>query len=211
MSDTISNIKEKGIVPVAVIPTVNQGLQLAEALLEAGLNIIEVTLRTEAATQAIAEIAKRFPEMHVGVGTVLDKNCLEPLKDQGIRFVVSPAVIPDVIEESHRLSLPIAPGVITPTEVATAMQLGCKLLKFFPAEAFGGTQCLKALSGPFGHTGVQFIPTGGIGVSTLKDYLKIPAVAAVGGSWFVDKKLVESGNFSQITQLTKEALTISES
>jgi 2-dehydro-3-deoxyphosphogluconate aldolase/(4S)-4-hydroxy-2-oxoglutarate aldolase len=208
--NAVKSITTKRLVPVAVIPSVDEGIRLAEALLAGGLNIIEVTLRTDAAKEAIKQIGKRFPEMCVGVGTVLDKEVLAPLVDDGIQFVVSPAVIPSVIEESHRLNLPIAPGVVTPTEVATAMSLGCKLLKFFPAEAFGGINALKALAGPFGHTDIQFVPTGGINLAKLNDYLSIPAVAAVGGSWFVDKKLITNGEFDKIAQLTKEALEISE-
>ncbi|MGJ3244246.1 MAG: bifunctional 4-hydroxy-2-oxoglutarate aldolase/2-dehydro-3-deoxy-phosphogluconate aldolase [Opitutales bacterium] len=194
------------LVPVAVLDRVEDALPLVDALAAAGLNLIEVTLRTPAALDAIRQIRSERPDFLVGAGTVLDPETVPQLADLGVRFVVSPGINPQVVESCHKAGLPVTPGVITPTEVEQGRALGCDVLKFFPAEAMGGARVLKALAGPYGHTGLKFIPTGGINADKARDYWALPAVAAVGGSWFVDKKLVASGDFAAITRLTAEAL-----
>lgn len=196
------------LVPVAVIPELEHALPLAEALLEAGLRQIEVTLRTPCALDAMKAICRQFPEMTVGAGTLLDPQLVPELVDAGIAFAVSPGLNPSVVEAAQANGLTIIPGVITPGEVERGLAMGLKLLKFFPAEAAGGTKMLKALAGPYEHTGVRFVPTGGINLEKAKAYLDVSVTAAIGGSWFVDKALVKSGQFKQISTLTREALAV---
>ena len=204
-------IENLRVVPVAVIDEVESALPLAEALLSGGLNLIEVTLRTEAAFESIAIIRRSYPEMVVGAGTILDVDVLSQLVDMGVGFGVSPGLNERVVEEAQRVNLPITPGVITPSEVERARSWGLNRLKFFPSEAAGGVKMLKALAGPYGHTGIRFIPTGGVNVSNARDYLSLSMVAAIGGSWFVDKKLINEGKFKDITRLTKEAIDLATS
>lgn len=206
----LQSITETRLVPVAVIPERKQALPLAEALMASGLAHIEITLRTECAVDAMADIRKEFPDMTVGAGTILDAELLPRMVDLGVAFGVSPGLNPAVVERAESLNFPMIPGVITPGEVERGLGMGLKLLKFFPAEAAGGAAMLKALGGPYAHTGVRFIPTGGIKVSNAQAYLDLPVTAAIGGSWFVDQKLVAGGEFDRIRQLTTEALQLTK-
>lgn len=208
MKPNIDSALKHRVVPVAVIKRLDDAAPLAEALLEGGLPIIEVTLRTDCALDAIRKLRSEFPEMIVGAGTVIDTDNLEAACDADAGFAVSPGTNATVIERAHGRGLPILPGVITPTEVMRALDLGCDLLKFFPAESAGGAAMVKALAGPFAHTGVRFVPTGGINAKLAPDYLALPSVAAIGGSWFVDAKLVASGAFKDIARLTREAVAL---
>ena len=194
--------------PVAVIPTLKSALPLAEALMEAGLPHIEITLRTPCAMEAMRAIRKEFPEMTVGAGTILEPTTITELIDMGVAFGVSPGLNPLVIEAAQAQDFLMIPGVITPGEVECGLSMGLKLLKFFPAEAAGGAKMLKALAGPYGHTEVKFVPTGGINAGNAQNYLDLPVTEAIGGSWFVDHKLVTEGDFDTITSLTLEALTL---
>ena len=206
--DVLLLINEKRLMPVVVIDRAEDAPLLAEALLEAGLNIIEITLRTDAAIESIEVILNDFPEMIVGAGTVLDAGIIQRLVDIGVQFGVSPGLNDAVVDEARRLGLPFLPGVVTPTEVERALNLDLKLLKFFPAQQAGGPAYLKALAGPYANTGVRFIPLGGVNVENAGDYLALPVVAAVGGSWFVSRELINAGSFSEITRLTREALAL---
>jgi 2-dehydro-3-deoxyphosphogluconate aldolase / (4S)-4-hydroxy-2-oxoglutarate aldolase len=194
------------LICVAVIDNTADAVPLAEALLAGGLNVIEVTFRTAAAAEAIALIRGKLPEMRVGAGTVLNVDQARQAADAGAQFGVSPGLNETVLLEARALKLPFFPGVMTPTEVDRALNLGCHQLKFFPAEAAGGVTMLKALAGPFAHTGVQFIPTGGITAALLPAYLALPQVAAVGGSWMAERKLVAERAWPKITALTAEAM-----
>ena len=194
--------------PVAVIPTLKSALPLAEALLKAGLPHIEITLRTKCAMDAMRAILKEFPEMTVGAGTILNPSTIEELVDMGVAFGVSPGLNPVVVETAQAKNFLMIPGVITPGEVERGLSMGLKLLKFFPAEAAGGAKMLKALAGPYGHTGVKFVPTGGINAGNAQNYLDLGVTAAIGGSWFVDQKLVADGLFDTIKDLTLEALSL---
>jgi 2-dehydro-3-deoxyphosphogluconate aldolase/(4S)-4-hydroxy-2-oxoglutarate aldolase len=202
----IDRILAKRIVPVIVLDSVESAEPLAEALLAGGLDIMEITFRTAAAEESIRRIAKRFPEVLLGAGTLLDGDQVKRAKDAGAVFGLAPGLNPDTIAAAKTAGLQFSPGVMTPSEVEQALALGCKLLKFFPAEAAGGVDMLKSLAGPYAHTGLKFVPTGGITSANLTNYLKLPVVAAIGGSWMVDKKLVNDGNWAEITRLTKEAL-----
>ncbi|MEY2465695.1 MAG: 2-dehydro-3-deoxyphosphogluconate aldolase / (4S)-4-hydroxy-2-oxoglutarate aldolase, partial [Verrucomicrobiota bacterium] len=181
---------------------------LAEALLAGGLSVIEITFRTAAAADSIARIRKDVPQMIVGAGTLLTSDNVKQAIEAGAQFGVSPGLSESVSKTAIENKLPLFPGVITPTEVMRALELGWKHLKFFPAETFGGVNALKALSGPFGHTGVKFIPTGGITATTLPNYLAIPLIAAIGGSWMAERKLVAEKSWGKITLLTTEAMKI---
>lgn len=202
----LDRILAKRIVPVVVLDHAESAEPLAEALLAGGLDIMEITFRTPAAAESIRRIASRFPEILLGAGTLLDNDQVNRARDAGAVFGLAPGLNPDIIAAARGVGLEFSPGVMTPSEVEQALSLGCKLLKFFPAEVAGGVGMLKALAGPYGHTGLKFIPTGGVSSGNLADYLKLPVVAAIGGSWMVDKKLVNDGNWAEITRLTHEAL-----
>jgi 2-dehydro-3-deoxyphosphogluconate aldolase/(4S)-4-hydroxy-2-oxoglutarate aldolase len=193
---------------VAVIEHADDAVPLAEALLAGGLKGIEVTFRTAGASAAIARIRQALPTMQVGAGTLLSADQVKQAVDAGAQFGVSPGLSEAVLNAARSANLPLFPGVLTPTEVARALELGCKHLKFFPAEAAGGVNLLQTLAGPFGHTGVKFVPSGGITAANLPHYLALPQVAAVGGSWMAERKLVALKAWSQITALTAGALHV---
>jgi 2-dehydro-3-deoxyphosphogluconate aldolase/(4S)-4-hydroxy-2-oxoglutarate aldolase len=199
---------EQRLICVAVIDRAEDAVPLAEALLAGGLNAIEVTFRTAGAADAIARIRNSIPQMYVGAGTLLAAAQVKQAVDAGAQFGVSPGLSELVSDAAHDHKLPLFPGVITPTEVMRALEFGWNHLKFFPAEAAGGVSMLKALLGPFGHAGVRFIPTGGITAATLPSYLAIAQVAAIGGSWMAERKLVAEKAWTKITALTAEAMTL---
>ncbi len=202
----IDRILAKRIVPVVVLDHVESAEPLAEALLAGGLDIMEITFRTAAAEESIRRIAARFPEILLGAGTLLEKDQVQRARDAGAVFGLAPGLNPNIVAAANEIGLQFSPGVMTPSDVELALSLGCRLLKFFPAEVAGGVGMLKALAGPYGHTGVKFIPTGGVSAGNLSSYLKLPVVAAIGGSWMVDKQLVNEGKWAEITRLTREAL-----
>ncbi len=203
----MEQIIAKKIVPVAVIERAADAVPLAGALREGGLNAIEVTLRTDAAFDAVAAIRAAYPDMAVGVGTVLDPAQVKKARQVGAVFGVAPGLNERVVLAAREADLPFIPGVMTPSEVEKALTLGFHLLKFFPAEASGGVKMLEALAGPYAHTGVRFIPLGGINLSNLSAYLALPVVAAVGGTWFVSKKLISARDWSGIVRQTREAVS----
>lgn len=202
----LDRILSKRIVPVVVLDRADDAVPLAEALLAGGLDIMEITFRTAAAEESIKRIAASVPEILLGAGTLLEDEQVQRAKDAGAVFGLAPGLNPRTIAKANSVGLQFSPGVMTPSDVEQALSLGCKLLKFFPAETAGGTAMLKALAGPYGHTGLKFIPTGGITSANLANYLKLPVVAAIGGSWMVDKQLVNEGKWDEITRLTREAL-----
>ena len=204
----IESFVQQRLICVAVIDKPEDAVPLTEALLKGGLNAIEVTFRTAGAAESIARIRQALPHAVVGAGTLLTADNVKAAVDAGTQFGVSPGLSEAVSKAAHENKLPLFPGVITPTEVMAALELGWKHLKFFPAETFGGVNALKALAGPFGHTGVKFVPTGGITAATLPNYLALPQVAAIGGSWMAEKKLIAEKNWAQITALTTEAMKV---
>ncbi|HWY30344.1 MAG TPA: bifunctional 4-hydroxy-2-oxoglutarate aldolase/2-dehydro-3-deoxy-phosphogluconate aldolase [Candidatus Acidoferrum sp.] len=204
----IEILLQQRLVCVAVIDRVEDAVPLAEALLAGGLNCIEVTFRTAGAAESISAICEKVPQMIVGAGTLLTPENVRQAVDAGAQFGVSPGLSEAVSRTAREGKLPFFPGVISPTEIMRAMELGWKHLKFFPAETFGGVNALKSLIGPFGHTGVKFIPTGGITAATLPNYLAIPQVAAIGGSWMAERKLVTEHSWDQITALTAAAMAV---
>jgi 2-dehydro-3-deoxyphosphogluconate aldolase / (4S)-4-hydroxy-2-oxoglutarate aldolase len=199
---------QQRLICVAVIDKADDAVPLAEALLAGGLNVMEVTFRTAGAADSIARIRRSVPQISIGAGTLLSAEQVKQAVGAGAQFGVSPGLNESVLAEADKRQMPFFPGVMTPTEVGRALELGCKRLKFFPAETAGGVKMLKALAGPFAHTGVKFIPTGGINAASLADYLAVPQVAAVGGSWMAERKLVAEKAWSRITALTAEALKV---
>lgn len=204
----IDRILAKRIVPVVVLDEVEHAEPLAEALLSAGLDIMEITFRTEAAEACIRRIAERFPEILMGAGTLLEEDQVKRARDAGAVFGLAPGLNPKIVDAAQAVGMEFSPGVMSPSEIEQALSLNCKLLKFFPAEAAGGFKMLKSLAGPYKHTGVKFTPTGGITADNLGDYLQLPVVAAIGGSWMVSPALIKEANWSEITKLTKEALDL---
>lgn len=191
------------IVPVIVISHVAQAVPLAHALLEGGVDVMEITLRHAAGLPAIEAVARAVPEMQVGAGTVTRAAEMPQVRDAGARFALSPGMTPTLVQAAIECRLPFVPGVMTPGEVMAARDGGFGLLKLFPAAQAGGLAMLKALAGPLGD--MQFCPTGGVSLSNLADFLRLPNVAMVGGSWLAPLDLVEAGQWAEITRLARQA------
>lgn len=204
--DVFEKIKELKIIPVVTINNVNDAIPLAKALIEAGLPVIEVTFRTEAAAEAIKLITTTFPNLFVGAGTVLKIEQVKKAVNAGAQFIVTPGFNPKVVDYCVKKSIPIIPGLNTPTLVEWALERGIKVVKFFPADLSGGPKMLKNLAGPYPD--MRFMPTGGINNDSLKTYLELPNVIACGGSWIVRKDLISNGKFEEIKKLTEEALSL---
>ena len=196
------------IIPVVAIHDAGQADSLAEALIAGGLPCVEITFRTAAAPEAIQKVARR-DDMIVGAGTVLKVEQVKQAVDCGAGFIVSPGFSPQVVQYCIENAIPVTPGVSTPTDIQLALEYGLDIVKFFPAEAFGGLKTLKAVSAPFQM--MKFIPTGGIGPQNVVEYLKHPKVAACGGSWMVKSDLISQGRFDEITRLTREAIELAAS
>jgi 2-dehydro-3-deoxyphosphogluconate aldolase/(4S)-4-hydroxy-2-oxoglutarate aldolase len=191
------------VIPVVVLEDASHAQPLAQALRDGGLPVAEVTLRTSAALDAIAAMS-RDTGLLVGAGTVVNPSQVDSAADAGARFIVSPGFDPEVIEQSRKRGLPVVPGAVTPTEIMRALAAGITTVKFFPANNFGGVKSIKALSGPFPN--VKFIPTGGVSLSNLGEYLSLPCVPAVCGTWMVPAHLLSTGDFTGITRLVREAV-----
>ena len=206
MSDIFAKLEELKLVPVVVIEDAEDAVPLAETLIEAGLPCAEVTFRTSAAAEAIRRMAK-VKGLVLGAGTVLSEDQAEEAAAAGAQFIVSPGFNPNVVGYCIDNDIPISPGVSTPTDIEAAMSFGLNIVKFFPAEAFGGLKTLKAISAPY--TSMKFIPTGGINAKNLLDYLGFPKVLACGGSWMVKKDLIVAKDFDEIARMTREAVELS--
>ena len=199
-------IRKIGIIPVAVLDDAKDADALANALCEGGLPCAEVTFRTAAAEETIRTMAKNFPEMLVGAGTVLTREQVDRAVDAGAKFIVAPGFNPDTVRYCIEKGIPVVPGVQTPSEVEQGLAMGLNVLKFFPAEPAGGLKMIKAIAAPY--TTVSFMPTGGINAQNVRDYLAYDRIIACGGSWMVKKDLISSGDFEKIKQLTREAAEI---
>ncbi|MBQ9326057.1 MAG: bifunctional 4-hydroxy-2-oxoglutarate aldolase/2-dehydro-3-deoxy-phosphogluconate aldolase [Clostridia bacterium] len=206
MTEMMNQLKSIGIIPVVVLNNADDALPLAERLVKGGLPCAEVTFRTDAAEESIRRIAKAFPEMIVGAGTVLTCEQADRAIDAGAKFVVSPGFNPKVTEYVLKKGVPMTPGVCTPTEIEAALQFGLDVLKFFPAEPSGGLKMIKALAAPY--VGLNFMPTGGINADNVRDYLKYDRIVACGGSWMVSGALVKEGKFDEIEKMVREAAAI---
>jgi 2-dehydro-3-deoxyphosphogluconate aldolase/(4S)-4-hydroxy-2-oxoglutarate aldolase len=196
-------IASLGIVPVVVLNDAKNAAPLAQAMCEGGLPVAEVTFRTAAAEESIRIMSQQYPEMLVGAGTVLNQEQVDRALAAGAKFIVSPGLSVDVVTYCQEKGVPVFPGVVTPSEVMTAVGLGCQVVKFFPAENFGGLATIKALAGPFPT--LKFMPTGGINAKNAADYLRSDKILACGGSWMVKGSLIDEGRFDQIKALCAEA------
>ena len=193
------------LIPVIAIEDAAEAIPLGRTLLESGLPIAEVTFRTRAAGAAIRQLAQ-LNELTLGAGTVLSTDQVQQALDAGAQFMVTPGFNPKVVDYCIKNSIPIVPGVCTPTEIEAALEYGLDVLKFFPAQSMGGVNSLQAFRGPYAR--VKFIPTGGINAANVGDYLKLPNVMACGGSWMVGQKLIASKNYAEIARLTREAVSL---
>jgi 2-dehydro-3-deoxyphosphogluconate aldolase/(4S)-4-hydroxy-2-oxoglutarate aldolase len=206
MKDLLEELARFGVVPVAKVERVEDAVALGEALLAGQLPCAEITFRTAAAGEAIYRISSSLPEIGVGAGTVLTVEQAENAVNAGAQFIVCPGFNQKVVEWCLEKPIPIIPGVATPTEIDMALDKGLHVLKFFPAEPLGGVKTLKAIAAPYAQ--VKFIPTGGINQGNLLDYLAQPSVHCCGGSWLVEADLISAGKFDEITQLTRDALSM---
>ena len=210
---TLQNkIENLGVLAVVVIDDAEQAFPLAEALLAGGIAAMELTLRTDAALDAVKILSHRVPDMLIGCGTVLSVDQLNAVRDAGARFAVSPGLNPKILEHAIHTHFPFAPGIATASDIEIAQDHGCRLLKFFPCETSGGLRHLKVLSAPFQHLGIKYIPLGGINPSNLPNYLEDRnLIAAVGGSWLAPKHLIQAKDWSGITNLASDAVKIVQS
>jgi 2-dehydro-3-deoxyphosphogluconate aldolase/(4S)-4-hydroxy-2-oxoglutarate aldolase len=202
----LRRLGEIRIIPVVVIDDEQNAEPLAEALQRGGLATMEITLRTDSALEAIRRIGGAFPDMLLGAGTVLTTGQAQRAVDAGARYIVSPGLNRKVVEWCLANAVPVTPGVITPTEIEEALELGLEVVKFFPAEAGGGITYLKAVSAPY--RGLKFIPTGGIDESNVAGYLKLSQVLACGGSWMVKADLIRARSFDEIRRMSAEAAAL---
>lgn len=203
MEEKIAELK---VVPVVVLEDAKDAAPLAKALCGGGLPCAEVTFRTAAAKDSIKAMSEAYPEMLVGAGTVLTKEQVDSAVEAGAKFIVSPGFDPEIVDYCLEKEIPVFPGCITPSEVAQAVKRGLRVVKFFPAEQFGGVATIKALSAPY--VGLKFMPTGGVNAKNLESYLSCDKIIACGGSWMVKGDLVRDGKFDEIQKMTEEAVKL---
>ncbi|WRA66130.1 bifunctional 4-hydroxy-2-oxoglutarate aldolase/2-dehydro-3-deoxy-phosphogluconate aldolase [Helicobacter pylori] len=207
MQDKIIEVLQiSPIVPVVVIENIKDAVPLAQSLIEGGIPIIEVTLRSSCALEAIELIAKNVPKMHVGAGTILNLTQLEQAQNRGAEFLISPGLTIKLLEHAKKKDMPLIPGVSSSSEVMQALEWGYSALKFFPAEYCGGVKLLNAFNGPF--KGVKFCPTGGISADNMRSYLNLENVLCVGGGWLTPKDLIQNKEWDKITEICKRALAL---
>ncbi|GAA7265000.1 bifunctional 4-hydroxy-2-oxoglutarate aldolase/2-dehydro-3-deoxy-phosphogluconate aldolase [Helicobacter pylori] len=207
MQDKIIEVLQiSPIVPVVVIENIKDAVPLAQSLVEGGIHIIEVTLRSSCALEAIELIAKNVPKMRVGAGTILNPTQLEQAQNRGAEFLISPGLTIKLLEYAKKKDMPLIPGVSSSSEVMQALELGYSALKFFPAEYCGGVKLLNAFNGPF--KGVKFCPTGGISADNMRSYLNLENVLCVGGSWLTPKNLIQNKEWDKITEICKRSLAL---
>ncbi len=208
--EQLGQMKEKigamAVVPVVVLKSEEEALPLAKALIDGGLPCAEVTFRTDAAEGSIRQISQTYPHMLVGAGTVLTVEQVKRAVAAGARFIVCPGFDAEVVDYCMENEIPVFPGCVTPSEIMQAVKRGLDVIKFFPAEQYGGLGTMKALAGPF--PAVKFMPTGGVNLKNLEEYLQSDKILACGGTWMVKRELIEAGDFAKITQLTREAVRL---
>ncbi len=208
ISPIFEKLESTGVLAVLVIDDAADAVPLAQALLTGGVNAMELTLRTDAAVAALKAICKSVPEMLVGIGTILMPEQVREVAAEGAAFGVSPGINPKVVEAAIESGLPFAPGIATPSEVELALSYGCRRLKFFPAESLGGLDYLRAMSPPYHHLGVKYVPLGGVGPRNLAEYIADPLVAAVGGSWLAPRDKIAAKDWRAIEHNAREAREI---
>ena len=191
------------VVPVVVLDKAEDAVPTARAMLAGGIDTMEITFRTACAPEAIRAVAENCPEVLVGAGTVLNLEQCKLALEMGAKFIVSPGFSEEVVGYCVEHGVPVAPGCVTPTEIMSAMKYGLKMVKFFPANVYGGLTALKNLAAPFGD--MKFLPTGGVNSDNIKEYIDAPFIHAVGGSWVCPKAEIAAGNWEKITNLCREA------
>ncbi len=204
MDRILEYIGLQGILPIATIEDESKAEPFAQTMIDSGLSAIEVTLRTESAVRIVERIAKKFPEIKIGAGTVLTADDARTAIDAGACFIVSPGFSPKVVEYCLNNSVPVIPGVATPTEMQQAVEYGLEVVKFFPAEAIGGLSYLKAVAAPFKN--LKFVPTGGIDQSSMLSYLQFPKTLACAGSWIVQPEMLKKDEFEKIASIARQAV-----
>ena len=192
-----------GVVPVVVLDDAKDAVATANAMLKGGVDVMEITFRTAAAPDAIRAVSENCPDMLVGAGTILTLEQCKKAVDMGAKFIVSPGFDAEVVSWCVENNIPVTPGCVTPTEITAALKLGLKVVKFFPANIYGGLNAMKNLSAPF--VGIKFLPTGGVNAGNIREYIDSPFILAVGGSWVCPKADIAAGNFEKITALCAEA------
>ena len=197
---------KNSILPAITFDDADNAIQVAEAVIKGGLDVMEVPFRTPVAQSAIKNIREAFPNFYIGAGTILTTRQVEEAKKAGAQFGLAPGFNPKVIQAAIANELPFIPGVMTPSEIELALELGCKVQKLFPAAQVGGIAMLKALAGPYGHTGVKFIPMGGVSLQNMNEFLKLSNVLAIGGSWLATKQLIASEDYNSITKNISDAI-----
>ena len=206
--DIVETLGKAGVVPVIVIEKEEQAVPLAKALVKGGLPVLEVTFRTKAAAAAITAIRREVPEAIVGAGTLLTPQMVKDAKAAGAVFGVAPGFDPVVMESAKAEGLPMCPGIATASELSQALTAGCTMVKFFPAEAAGGVKMIKNLLGAFRFTGVRFMPTGGVNLSNVADYLAVSEIVCCGGTWIVPKDALAAGDWAAIERLAADAAAL---
>ena len=201
--DVLKRLAQSGVVPVVVLEDAKDAVPTAKAMLAGGIDVMEITFRTAAAADSIKAVAQECPDMVVGAGTVITLEQCKLAVECGAKFIVSPGYDEETVAWCCDNGIPVTPGCVTPTEIMMALKHGLKVLKFFPANVYGGLSAIKSLAGPFG--GVKFIPTGGVNAQNLAEFISSPYIHAVGGSWICPKADIAAGNFDKITALCKEA------
>ena len=191
------------VVPVVVLEKAEDAIPTAKAMLAGGVDTMEITFRTACAPEAIKAVAENCPEVLVGAGTVINLEQCKLAVSMGARFIVSPGYSEEIVSWCVENNIPVTPGCVTPTEIMAAVNHGLKVIKFFPANVYGGLNAMKNLSAPF--VGLKFLPTGGVNTANIREYIDAPFVHAVGGSWVCPKAEIAAGNFEKITQLCREA------
>ncbi len=204
MNAVLEEIQKIGIVPVVVLDKPEDAEPLAKALCEGGLPCAEVTFRTAAAEESIRIMTEKFPKMLVGAGTVLTIEQVDRAVNAGAKFIVSPGLNPEVVKYCVEKNIPVTPGTCNPSDIETALSLGLDVVKFFPAEAAGGLAMIKAMAAPY--VNMKFMPTGGINAKNINEYLAFDKIIACGGSWMVNKAMVNAGEFDKIRDMTREAV-----
>ncbi len=199
----LERLRNSIVVPVVVLDRAEDAVPTAKAMLEGGVDVMEITFRTAAAPDAIAAVAAECPDMLVGAGTILTLDQCKLAVEKGAKFIVSPGFDAEVVAWCVENGIAVTPGCVTPTEIMAALKLGLSVVKFFPANVYGGLSAMKNLSAPFG--GVKFLPTGGVNTENIKEYFSAPFIHAVGGSWVCPKADIAAGNFNKISELCRAA------
>lgn len=202
--DLIRKIDDAGVIAVLVIDELKHTLPLAQALLDGGISAVELTLRTPVALDAAAKIKSNFPEITLGIGTVLTTEQIKAIADIGVDFAVAPGYNPRIVEAAQRSGVSFAPGITSASEIEGAIEQGCRILKYFPAEAIGGMNYLQSMAGPYQYLGLKFIPLGGLNITNVSEYLTSDLVTAIGGSWVAKPQLIREEKWDIIKSNARE-------